>query len=830
MKELELLKRKLEREKLARKQAEAILESKALELFHVNDSLKKLNESLEDQIKERTEALQESELKYRKVIDQATDIIYTTDEEGFFTFINPIGAAAFGFSKNEILGKRYIEFVPDEYKVQLFDYYTKIKEDQKTYDYFEFPIRSKTGELHWIGQNVNRVVDKSGTAYFNAVARDITPRKDAEKKLEAARKALTKSEVKYRSVLENMELGLMEVGVDGRIARVYDRFCAMTGYTKEELLGKDAIETVLVPEFKDTLLQQDQSRMKGQTGVYEVQLKRKDGKHIWVLISGAPFYDDKGEVIGSLGIHYDISDRKELARKLEIERAKAVKAQQAEQNFLANMSHEIRTPLNAIIGMTHLLKDSKLDVKQEEYIEILDTSASLLKGLVSDILDISKIDSGMAEINLSNFDLKEVASRLVKTFSIRTADKDITLSSSIINDGNTIVESDRQWLNQILINLISNAIKFTSEGEVNLKIERLKSEDFYHTYYFEVTDTGIGMSQDEVATIFTEFKQANTTVRKDYGGSGLGLSIASRLVTLLGGELEVESKEDEGSRFYFTLSLKSGKKESGAVKQLSDYSLAGIEDVKILVVEDNYMNQRYISSLLEKWDIDYAIVDNGKEAVETYKHTNFDLIFMDLSMPVMDGYEATQIIRSQDGLQIPIIALTASTFLSKKQLALEAGMSDFLAKPFTPEDLSRMIHKYIKKGAITPTSKPRSFDYNEALDVDELKEMYGGDQEYAVDMFLTYLDIIDQEIATLSESGRLKKVGEIRAQAHKIKPMFEMVGLKEISNLCEALEHSSDLEDIESIKEQLKKVISRTNNSKHIILSEVQRLKSFLSS
>jgi len=221
--ELDLLKRKLDRERKARKQAEQILETKAIELFRANESLQQLNENLESQISQRTQDLQESEEKYRNVIDQATDIIYSTDEEGYFTFINPVGIEAFGFSQDEIIGKRYIDFVPEEYKPGLFQYYTKIKEGGVDNDYYEFPIKSKSGAVHWIGQNVNRVERSSNEVYFNAVARDITLRKKTERELEELRQALLQSEVKYRSVLENMDLGLMEVNTEGKIIRANSR-------------------------------------------------------------------------------------------------------------------------------------------------------------------------------------------------------------------------------------------------------------------------------------------------------------------------------------------------------------------------------------------------------------------------------------------------------------------------------------------------------------------------------------------------------------------------------------------------------------------------------
>jgi len=824
MDEIELLKRRLEREKIARKQAESILESKALELYEANESLRKLNDNLEEQISKRTLALQESELKYRNVIDQASDIIYTTDEDGVFTFINPIGSNAFGYTLEEIIGKQYIDFVPDDSKEDVYNYYLNLKDNKIPSDYFEFPIRSKSGTIHWIGQNVNRIEKADGSYSYNAVARDISLRKKAESDLSKARTALIQSEVKYRSVLENMDLGLMEVDRNGIITRVYDRFCKLTGYKEEELIGKDALETFIVKEFEHILKEQDKNRLDRQSGVYEVQIKHKNGRHIWVVISGAPFYNENGEVIGSLGVHYDISERKELEDNLRVARHKAIKAQKAEQQFLANMSHEIRTPLNAIIGMSHLLQDTKLDDKQQELVEILFDSAGLLKGLVSDILDISKIDSGMVEITESDFVLVELVGRLVKTFSLRAEEKGIKLKTEVDCGLECILRTDRQWVNQILINLLSNAIKFTNQGEVTLKVKKLKENNGFQTLRFEVLDTGIGIKKSEMTYIFNSFKQANNKVRKNYGGTGLGLYISSKLVSLLGGKLEVESKENVGSKFYFTLDIESADKNFVSPIHMNELNFPGFSGFKILIVEDNVMNQKYISSLFEKWKIDFDIANDGLEAIDKFKQKPYDLIFMDLSMPNMDGYEATRIIRSIDQNQIPIIALTASTFLSKKQLALQSGMTDFLAKPFVPEDLFVILQKHlqIKDEAKKITSKNN--DFNILLDRVTLRNLYQDDFGYALDMFETYIQTVGDEVEFLLQYLDPIDADSIRRQTHKMKPIFTMVGLNDITDLCEFVENNVDKIEEAQLREKCKDIYKRVENSKPIIQEEIKRL------
>lgn len=789
MDEISLLRKKLERERAARKQAESILETKAKELFDVNESLKSLNQNLEIEIAKRTSSLTASELRYRALVEQAKDLIYNIDNEGYFMYVNSIGIDRFGYSEANIIGKRYIEFIPQEDVAAEFAYYTKVRDEGLQSDYHEFRVVAKDGKIFWLGQNVNKVANSDGTFFYTAIARDITKRKRVEEELELAKRELEKSEIKYRSIIENMNLGLMEVDNNGNILRVYDKFYEMLDYEKGDLIGKSANETLLAEGYEDLLNEQDSNRNEGHPGVYEVKVKKKDGSEIWVLISGAPFYDEYGKVAGSIGVHYDITQRKELEQQLEIARRKAVKAQQAEKVFLANMSHEIRTPLNAIIGMSHLLMDTNLNDDQQDLLGALTSSADILKSLISDILDISKIDEGSLDVQLKPFDLHRNIDQLLTTFSLQKKDSKVEFRSSIDPKILYMLICDPQLLNQVLLNLLSNAQKFTEEGYVELKADVVKEDDEYVSVRFQVKDSGIGISQDDISFIFNEFKQANTTIRSKYGGTGLGLSISNQLVKLLGGELKVDSIIDYGSTFYFTLDLKKSNEISTTeVSKLGFESFRGI-DSKILIVEDNKMNLKYITTLFKKWDLQYEVCYNGVEACDITEREKFDLIFMDLQMPVMDGFEATQIIRSRtnQNQNIPIVALTASSFLSKKRLALKAGMSDFLSKPFTPNQVSEVISKYLSRDAI-PKKENDGFEFSDELDVDYLNQAYGHDSGYALEMFQTFLEILDNELIIIRDSLDEDTKEEIRKKLHRIKPTFTMVGLKHISDQIEALE------------------------------------------
>ena len=644
MDENQLLLKKMDRLLAARKQAEAILEQKSIELYEANQALKHLNENLEEQVQERSLQLAASEERYRTLVEQAVDIFFNVDEEGYFTYMNEPGIERFGYAEEEVIGQRYTNFVPEEYQIKVFEYYTYLKESKVDFDYYEFPIVSKQGELFWIGQNVKRKYNSEGQLFFSAVARDITARKELETQLKEA---------------------------------------------KEQ----------------------------------------------------------------------------------------AVKAQQAEKAFLANMSHEIRTPLNAIIGMSHLLMDTRLNPEQADYLEALSSSALILRSLISDILDISKIDAGTLDVRNRPIALQGLLEELLKSFTIQDQNKDVAFLLEIDPALDFPVSCDPQYLNQIFLNLRGNAQKFTQEGEIKVCVNIIEKSEEKAFLKFEVIDTGIGIAEEELRFIFSEFKQANHEIRKKYGGTGLGLSISYQLVKLLGGTLEVISQANKGSNFFFTLGVDISS--LGPIEQSEkDINHSGQIEGKILVVEDNALNLKYISSLLRKWQIDFDHCGDGPKACHLADKNNYALIFMDLQLPIMDGFDATRVIRESNSwnAKIPIVALTASTFLSKKRLALKAGMTDFLSKPFTPDQLSAIISEYSTTEMKSPIVEA-SYIFSSKLDQTYLAEVYGQDLDYALDMFQTFEEVIDDELVLLKSTIDEASLTRIKTSLHKIKPMFTMVGL-----------------------------------------------------
>lgn len=661
-----------------------------------------------------------------------------------------------------------------------------------------------------------------------------------ERQVQARSKTLMDSELRYKRIIESMELGLMEVDNDGIIIRAYDWFCDMTGYTSEELVGQKANEVFIAEDQLSTIQFQDENRKRGQAGVYELQIKKKDGTPIWVLISGAPLYDADNNIIGSVGVHYDITAQKNLQNELIKARQIAEQAQQAEKQFLANMSHEIRTPLNAVIGMTHLLFDTKLSPKQKEFLSILKSSADLLKGLINDILDFSKIESGQMEVAPREFDLIGLLKSLEKTFQLKVEKKSVEVETQIDPRIQNMFVGDDLMLNQILFNLVGNAIKFTNEGSVGVRVKVLKEENDDRLLQFEVFDTGIGIPAEKLKVIFEDFKQVSKEIKLKYGGTGLGLAITRRLIEMQGGTIWVESEINQGTTFSFTIPYKdAGRAAIIKNNKLPDQLTFSPKACKVLVAEDNMMNRKYIGTLLKKWEIKPEMAHDGQEAIELAKKQPFDIIFMDIQMPEVDGYEATIAIRNTQNINqnTPIIALTASALTREKDKAFSLGMNDFLPKPFAPIELLRCLNTHLsqnneKETNCTETQQNNMeevFTFNPKLDIDYLNDCYEGDLEYASDMFNIFLDFTLPEIEELEKTIATKDHDSIRKAAHKMKPAFAMVGLTHITdnmaNIEQMAKESADISSIEHIFKETKKEL---NIFVPILQHELEKMKRFI--
>ncbi|UII33339.1 response regulator [Fulvivirga ulvae] len=393
---------------------------------------------------------------------------------------------------------------------------------------------------------------------------------------------------------------------------------------------------------------------------------------------------------------HDHLERRVHERTSELSKAKldAENASKEKDKFLANMSHEIRTPMNAIIGMAQLLNDTPLTNEQKKYVDSINSASDTLLSLINDILDFSKIEAGMIDFEKKPFSIYTSIKEVLDITSFKCENSPVKLEQNIDPKVPDTVSGDKYRLNQILLNLLSNAVKFTPEGMIKLSVKLRKSSKQNCNLEFSIKDTGIGIPAEKIKTIFDGFTQASSDTTRKYGGTGLGLTIVKSLVELQHGKLSVKSRVGSGSEFIFTLPFESTLSKSEDNTDLKKDTNKDLSQLKILVVEDNELNQFLIQSLLLKYNASVNVACDGVEAISILEQTEFDIILMDIQMPNMDGYEATRRIRSKTQ-SIPIIAMTAHALVGEKEKCLSAGMNDYITKPIKINDLIDCIQKVI---------------------------------------------------------------------------------------------------------------------------------------
>lgn len=640
---------------------------------------------------------------------------------------------------------------------------------------------------------------------------------------------LINSEEKYRNIISNMKLGLVEVDIDDFILSVNDRLEEMTGYSETELVEKKYIDIFLDEEYRNIMEKENLRRIDGINGVYEVKIKKKNGDSLWIIISGAPLYDVNKKVIGTIGAHLDITERKIMEQELLKAKEIAEEVANTKTQFLANMSHEVRTPMNGIIGLTKLLLNTDLSVKQKEYLNAIDISSNTLLVVVNDILDISKIEAGKMTFENKKFKLVDLISSVVDVFESKAAENNIDLESYIDKDIPEYLIGDSIRLNQILYNLINNAIKFTPEGKVIVKIDELAHSGKSISLDISIIDTGIGICKDSQKKIFDVFTQAKEDTTRKYGGTGLGLTIVKKLVELQGGVIELTSVPNEGSTFSVKLKFQTPNDENELInkhsQKVNDFS--NLEGLKILLAEDNSINQLLTNDLLSDKGVRVKIVADGEQAVKSFKKNDYDLILMDMQMPIMDGYHAIQEIRSKfDSTKnnIPILALTAHATEGEREKCIDAGADDYLSKPFQPDELLMMIKSMTssRKKRKTIKEEPK-FKTMENFDIKTLREFTNNKESLIISTLQLLSETLIEDKKRLNNA--IDKTDEkiLRSIAHKMKPNFYLLGLNDLGEFCDEI----CLNNIS--KEHIKELsLNITNSIPQILIRIDQELKKMM--
>lgn len=609
------------------------------------------------------------------------------------------------------------------------------------------------------------------------------------KERKRAQDNIKRQEEKYRNIIANMNLGLIEVDNDEIVRYANQSFCNVSGFELDEIIGKNPSQLFVQGEANQEFMQEQiELREKGISSVYQLPIKNKRGELRWWAISGAPNYDDHGNLLGSIGIHLDITDQKRLEEDLKQEKSKAIEASKAKEVFLANMSHEIRTPLNAIIGFLRELKRLDLTTTQNQFVENSFNAAQHLLSIINNILDISKIESGEMSLDNTVFSLKECISDIISILQPKARQKKILLKARFSDDLFSAFKADALKIKQILYNIIGNSLKFTNVGEICLECKVIKDFSNHQKLEICITDTGIGMSEEYVKHIFKKFNQEDSSISRKYGGTGLGMAITRELIHLMKGEIKIKSKKNVGTEISIFLDMNKSIEKSES-KNIEVKEHISIEGTRVLLVEDNELNQLVAENSLTHFGCEVIKADNGKMAVEILSKQQFDIILMDIQMPELDGIEATKILRQEFRLGTPIIALTANAFKTEIDNCIAAGMNSYITKPFDEDELLKIIYKNIKMQSnleITNSEKEKIL-----YDLRNIQALSRGNDDFIQKMLSIFITQTQETIPMVEKAFEEKNYAEIARLIHRIKPSIEGVGIYSIKETVKDLEVKS---------------------------------------
>ena len=591
----------------------------------------------------------------------------------------------------------------------------------------------------------------------------------------------------FKAVVEDGSDIIFVVDYTGKIHYHNTSVHETLGYRSNSLIGKNFFDYIRPTSVQELKKQFKSSEKRAFTENVEFQFLCKDTTFRFLEFNAINL-KHKERLDGFILDCRDITQRKENEAEL-------VRLQKAKEQFLANMSHEIRTPINGIVGMTNLLGQNPSPVERETYLNAIKLSAENLTVIINDILDLAAIESGKLRFEKIGFNLTDILPSLISTFTYQAREKRIAVEHQIDESLNKILLGDPVRLNQILINLISNAVKFTHTGSIKVICTAEREQKGVCWVRIEVVDTGVGIPEEKLNTIFESFSQADASVTRKYGGTGLGLTIVKQLVELQNGSISVTSKEHVGSTFVVRVPYSIGKASSiSAPKNGKALKNSNAPQLFVLLVEDNDINRLYAKSILRNWNCYTETAENGLVAIEKIKNQEYDVVLMDIQMPVMDGYETTKAIRLMEPAKsgVPIVALTANATKADVEKCIAAGMNDYLPKPFTPDDLYRKLFVELK---LTPKERVRTKASDEEggklYNLDYLRSVSGNNQEFIREMVMTFTQTIPPVLDEMIIALKDKDWEKLARLAHQIKPSFTLMGLNPLRTTILFIEENS---------------------------------------
>jgi len=608
------------------------------------------------------------------------------DKDGKVMWMNEASERILGYKLKEMKGKTFGNMLLGEKTdMAIHDKAAQAAKEKKPYE-VELKLYKKDKTYFWASLSNNPLLNEMGEVERQiTVVVDVTERKKAEEQLKM-----------LSLVASNTTSGVVINDSNGKVEWINSAFEKITGYNLDDVKDKHLGDT-LKGELTDISIIERARRLSRNKQSFEVDLLayRKDGQPLWISVINSVIVNSDGNVDKYIEVIIDITAKKKVELELISAKEQALQLNRAKDMFMSVMSHEIRTPLNAVIGMSHLLLDGKPEDSQKENLSVLKFSADNLMSLINDLLDFTKIETGNIELEKANVNLRQIVQDVANSLQYKATEKNIYLKQTIDEALPQLVIADSARLIQILLNLVSNSVKFTETGGITIDLRVLEQSEKNVRIRFAVTDTGIGIAQDKLGAIFESFKQAEADTTRKYGGTGLGLAISKRLVELYDSRINVDSVQGQGSTFWFTITFNKANSNT-----ISSSKMEMGLNLSVLVVDDNQINRILVNKVLQRWGTKVDFAENGQEAVDKIEtNKNYDVVLMDVHMPVMGGLEATKILRANPDpyfQQLAIVALTASMLSSEVNEMTNSGMNDFILKPFEPKTLYEKLSRYQK--------------------------------------------------------------------------------------------------------------------------------------
>ncbi|HEV2205393.1 MAG TPA: PAS domain S-box protein [Candidatus Acidoferrales bacterium] len=812
---------------------------------------------LQKEVSDRTraeEALRASEERFRLAIEEGPIGIALIDDSFQFTKTNRVLCQTLGYSETELTGASMLSVVDPSEVERIIDRADRHFRGVAPTDRLEARFVAKSGEILWMDVSVSPIRNSQGKLLYGlAVLENITQRKQAEEALqkEMAERQQAQNELAERteflnSLIQNSPLAIVVVGKGHKLQMCNPAFESLFRCRQTDVLGLP-IERV-VESQQEEASEIARQVMDGKPVHIITRRMRRDGSPVDVELYAVPLLRG-GRVVRVLAMYQDITERVQAQEALVRAKEAAEAASRAKSEFLANMSHEIRTPMNGIIGMTELALDTDLNPEQRDFLSIVKSSAHSLLSVLNDVLDFSKIEAGKLDLDIARFTLRQMLGETLKVLGFRARQKGLELTWRVQNDVPDDLVGDAGRLRQVLVNLVGNALKFTDEGQVSVEVEQQQAEHGATTLHFQVRDTGIGISSENRALIFEPFTQADTSITRKYGGTGLGLGISTRLIQMMGGKIWVESTVGRGSTFHFTirLGIANGNKSAGQAEVLLPKAAFGngsgkegssntrhLRGLTILLAEDNAVNRVLTKRLLEKHGHAVLLAENGFEAVASFERERerLDAILMDIQMPEMDGLTAIRAIRASEKESqhhMPIIAVTAHAMKGDREKCMGAGADDYITKPLHASDLVTALERTrngkgdaMRREVAAESAAARREEQASAGSIDwtAALEHMDGDRELLDEVARLFADEWPKTKAELDAALECADFKRSERLAHGLKGAAANLGAKALSESAFVLEKLARASQQQEARDQWRIVQSET----HRVVTEIGSL------